>query len=512
MNCPKCNHPLSNTARFCGACGQAITAASAPEPAVSAATGAGGGAATAATWSPPSASVPAMPGFLDRAKNILLSPRTEWPVIAVEATPTAQLFIGYVAPLAALAALVAFIHLSLLGVSLPFGGAMRTPMISGLTTAAMMLVFGFLAVFLLGLIVNGLAPTFGGTRDMRQALKVAAYSMTPAYVGTVLALSPILSMLLQLIAGCYGIYVMNLGLPIVMRSPKDRAFGYTATVVICTFLLGIVFTVASVALGIAGHASGLMGSNEVSDQQGTQAVGDVIGGALGTNAQGKAGIAAALNNLVKAGEQQQRNEAASGAAATTAAPTDSPAAATSASAGGAAQNPASAVGGLMGALGGALGGDHPHAAVDFRQLTPALPASLSGMKRIDATGSSQSAMGVKTASATASYQGDNGTGVKIEITDMTAMAGIMGMAGALVQDTTSESASGFEKDQTVDGHVAHEKFDANAKHGVLTVMLAKRFQVEITGDGVDMGVLEKALGSVDLSHLESMKDAGATPQ
>jgi hypothetical protein len=40
-------------------------------------------------------------------------------------------------------------------------------------------------------------------------------------------------------------------------------------------------------------------------------------------------------------------------------------------------------------------------------------------------------------------------------------------------------------------------------------MLAKRFQVEITGDGVDMSSLEQALGQVDLAHLESMKDQGA---
>ncbi len=54
----------------------------------------------------------------------------------------------------------------------------------------------------------------------------------------------------------------------------------------------------------------------------------------------------------------------------------------------------------------------------------------------------------------------------------------------------------------------HEKYDNPGKHGVLTAMIAKRYQVELTGDGVDMGTLEKALGSVDLSRLEAMKDQG----
>ncbi len=168
---------------------------------------------------------------------------------------------------------------------------------------------------------------------------------------------------------------------------------------------------------------------------------------LGTDAKGKAGLSAAINNLAQAGQQA----AAQQAAAQSAKPADAPAAAaaTTAGTGGAAadataQNPAAAVGGLLNALGGALGGEHPVAAVDFHALTALLPTSVAGMKRTDARGESQSAMGVKTAIATGVYQGDNGTGIQVEITDMTGVSGLMGLAGAMVQNTTSESTTGFE--------------------------------------------------------------------
>jgi hypothetical protein len=168
-----------------------------------------------------------------------------------------------------------------------------------------------------------------------------------------------------------------------------------------------------------------------------------------------------------------------------------------------------AAGGLLTALGGALGGNHPVAVVDFKALTPLLPGSLSGMKRLDAKGENQGAIGVKTASATANYQGDNGAGVQIVISDMSGVSGLMDLAGALVQNTTSQSDTGYEKDTVIGGRSVHEKFDSKARKGDLSVMLAKRFQVEITGDGVDMSSLEQALGQVDLAHLESMKDQGA---
>jgi hypothetical protein len=95
---------------------------------------------------------------------------------------------------------------------------------------------------------------------------------------------------------------------------------------------------------------------------------------------------------------------------------------------------------------------------------------------------------------------------------MSAVSGLMGMAGALVQNTTSESDTGFERDQVVVGRTAHEKYDAPSKHGEITVMVAKRYQVEVSGDGVDMNGLEQAVSRIDFSRLEAMKDQGGDLQ
>jgi hypothetical protein len=459
----------------------------------------------------------ALPGLIERVKNIVLSPKLEWPVIAPEPTTIAQLYIGYVMPLSALAAVLGFIHMSLIGVNVPFAGAIRTPMAAGLVYAVAAFGFGLVGLFLVGLIINALAPTFSGERDQRQALKVAAYSLTPAWLSALLALSPVLPTLLQLIAGCYGIYVLYLGLPILMRSPREKAAGYTAAVVICTLLLGILFGILSATAGHFGLMPGSMGVNSAaqaaaSQDQFANSVGNVIGNALGTDDKGKAGLTAALSNLVKAGQQSETQTTAAGRSSDNSSSNGQGAAASANSGGDSAPNPMAAAGGLLTALGGALGGNHPVAVVDFKALTPLLPGSLPGMKRLDAKGENQGAIGVKTASATANYQGDNGAGVQIVISDMSGVSGLMDLAGALVQNTTSQSDTGYEKDTVEGGRSVHEKFDSRAKKGDLSVMLGKRFQVEITGDGVDMSVLEQALGQVDLARLESMKEQGASPQ
>jgi hypothetical protein len=494
MNCPKCNKPVPANARFCGGCGQQIeTAGNATVLGAQATAMAGDAAATASkAWGAPAASAP---GLISRIKNIVLSPNSEWPVIALEPTTVPQLYVGYVMPLALLAALIGFLRISVLGVNSAFGNSFRMPVASGLTYTVMMFVSALFGVFVVGLIINALAPTFSGTKDQRQALKVAAYSLTPAMLSSVLALSPVLATLLQLLAGLYGIYVLYLGLPVLMQSPKDKAFGYTASVLICTIVAGIVFAVLSTVAHVGGAADRAVDRAAARDQ-GAATVGNALGNALGTDAKGKADLSAALSNLGKAGEQS---------------PAQSPAAATTAPADAApnAQSSLSAATGLLTALGGSLGGAHRVDTVDFKTLEGMLPASLPGMKRTAAQGEIQGAVGVKTSSAKADYADGNGAGVHIEIADISGISGLVDLAGGLVQNTTSESDSGFERDVAIGGRTVHEKYDAGNKQGDLSILLVRRFSVDISGNGVDMGSLEQSLRQIDLARLESMKDSGA---
>ena len=86
---------------------------------------------------------------------------------------------------------------------------------------------------------------------------------------------------------------------------------------------------------------------------------------------------------------------------------------------------------------------------------------------------------------------------------------MMDLAGSLIQNTTSESSNGYEKDVALGGRTVHEKYDAPNKKGDLSIVVAKRFSVDVSGTGVDMRTLEQSLGQIDLARLESMKDAGA---
>jgi hypothetical protein len=510
MLCPKCGQPMPSNSQFCGSCGHAIegsgnaqTTGINPGLGDAAAGAAGAGAAGgAASWT---SSARPLPGLIERIKNILLTPKTEWPVIEPEPTSIAQLYSGYVIPLAALAAVMSFVRMSVIGVSVPFGDTYRTPFFSGLVMALVSFGFGLLGLFLVGLIINGLAPTFSGERNQRQALKTAAYAFTPAWLSSVLGVLPVFATLLELAAGIYGIYLLYLGLPQLMRCPREKAGGFTAAVVVCTILMGVVLGTLSALTGgfggqnrFGGLATAQM-TPEQRQERAAAAVGNMLGGALGTDEKGKAGLTAAIGNLAAAGQKMdsQQNSA--------------PPPATASNASADPQNPVAATAGLLTALGGAMNGGRHVEPVDFHTLKGLLPATLPDMHRTNAEGNSQQALGVKGSSATGTYEGAAGARAQIKIADLSGVSGLLGMADSVAQGNSSESDNGYEKNVTVGGRNVHEKYDNRSRHGEISIIVAKRFGVDVTGDGVDMSTLEQYASTVDFAQLESMKDAGAQP-
>jgi hypothetical protein len=186
-------------------------------------------------------------GLVSRIKNILVTPRSEWRVIQAEATSVSRLYSGYVMPMAAFAAAMSFIRMTVVGVEVPSGGTVRAPAVSGLTTSLLTFLISLAGLYVVGLVINSLAGAFGGRPDRRQALKTAAYALTPAWLGTALSFLPMGSFL-QFLAGLYGVYVLYVGLPIMMQAKEDGAGGYASSVVACAVGVGILFGLGAATL------------------------------------------------------------------------------------------------------------------------------------------------------------------------------------------------------------------------------------------------------------------------
>jgi hypothetical protein len=165
-----------------------------------------------------------------RAKAILVDPAAAWRGIEKDIGDPAYLLSRYVAVLALIPALSGFVGATLIGVVTP-SGVLRADLIDGLFGAIVSYATSCAIVLLVGLIIDLLAPLFGGRRDFEDAFKLAVYSFTPLWLVGIFLLLPGLRFLL--LTGAYGIYLFWLGAPRLTKVPEQQAANFTAVIVIC---------------------------------------------------------------------------------------------------------------------------------------------------------------------------------------------------------------------------------------------------------------------------------------
>ena len=411
--------------------------------------------------------------IVERVKGICLKPNVEWGIIAEESRSTVDLFRSYVAPLAAIGPIAAFLGGSLVGRTVPYLGTYRVPIGAGLVLAVFTFVMALVGVYVLSLIIDVLAPRFGGEKNRAQALKVAVYSYTPAWVAGALHLLPTLG-LLVLLAAIYGLYLLYLGLPRLMKCPQEKAVGYTVVVVLCA----IVLTVVIGLVGGAIAASGLAGAGALSGLPRARA-----GGEAPFDKDSPLGKLHDLGRAMEAGNKKMEAAQQSGdRGAQTAA--------------------------AMEQLGTLMGGGKRVTPVGLDQLKPFIPETFAGLAKTSSNAERSGVAGLMIAKAAATYGDRAKKSVSLDVSDTGGASGLLGLAGWAGIQGEREDDDGFERTQKVDGRLVHEKGSKHGGSNELTIVVGERFVVSAKGRGVDLAELKTAVGGLDLGKLEAMKDVG----
>ena len=189
------------------------------------------------------------PALIARVKGILLQPKAEWLRIDGEFATNKSLFTRYAMILAAIGPVATLI-----------GGVVfsHTSIVSALVLALVSYGLSLSSVFILGLIINALASSFGGTPNPVQAMKLAVYASTASWVAGVFNLIPLLGWL-SIIGGIYSLVLLFLGLPILMKVPEDKKVVYFIVVLIAGIVLGMVMAaiIGAIALTFVASTAGL---------------------------------------------------------------------------------------------------------------------------------------------------------------------------------------------------------------------------------------------------------------
>jgi hypothetical protein len=167
-----------------------------------------------------------------------MKPAAEWNVIEGEPATIPGLFTGYACILAAIGPVAVIVqHLVFIRWTLPL-------IVIG---AVVGYILSLIGVYVVGFIIDALAPSFDAQKNPVQAMKVAVYSYTASWVAGILNIVPILG-ILAIIAAFYGLYIFWLGLPPLMKVPQEKAAGYAIVTVIVAIVINVVVAMIGVAI------------------------------------------------------------------------------------------------------------------------------------------------------------------------------------------------------------------------------------------------------------------------
>lgn len=399
--------------------------------------------------------------LIDRTKSILLQPRATWPAIEAEAADVAGLYTRYLMVLAAIPAVCGFIGMSLIGVG-AFGISVRVPVVAGLVNMVVSYALSLVGVFVLALIVDALAPTFGGQKSAIQALKLAVYASTAALLGGVFMLLPALAVL-GLLAALYSVYLIYTGLPVLMRNAPEKTLPYTAVVLVAAIVVGVV--IGAVASLVMPGGALLGGSSAVSVS--------TPGGQLNVDT---AGLQAAGKKMEEAARQMEQAQKSQDPAAL-----------------------AAAAGQTAAAAAGMLGGGQ---AVAAQALKAALPEQLADMARMGFDVQDGAALGLPTSQASAHYSNGQKE-VRLEITDMGGL-GQMAVLAMGVQGEREDQDSA-EKTWQEGGRTLHQSYQKDGSRAEFKAVLKNGIVVSIEADQMDIRAVRGLMAQVNLAVLEGLQ-------
>jgi hypothetical protein len=385
---------------------------------------------------------PASNGLVERVKGILLAPKIEWPRIDAEATTIADIYKSHVIPLAAIGPVATLVGGQVFGYG-TFGIVYRPTFLSAIATAIVGYVLTLVMVFVLSLVIDGLAPQFGGVKNKLSAFKVAAYGATAAWVAGIFGLIPALG-IIGLIGGLYSLYLIYLGLPVLMKAPEDKAVGYTGVVILVMIIAALIISVITAPIALMFGGGGLASSaGSVSGTVNVPGAGSLDMGKLEE----------ASKKMEAAAERAKNGQAA--------------------------------------------------AVIAPDVLQNLLPASLNGMPRTSIESQSGGAAGIGGSNAEARY-GSGNTEIKLSVTDMGAMGGLAALGGAFNVQSSKQEGTSYEKVGKVDGRMTTEKFDSTDKRGSYGTIVGDRVMIQAEGHANSIDVLKAAVAGVDLAKVEGL--------
>ena len=194
--------------------------------------------------------------MFNHAFGLMVQPSVQWKKVADLPEPTMKTMVLYPCLMALLPAIAWYYGTTVIGWTVGDGDAIKLTQNSALV---IILLFYFAmvgAVAVIGYFIHWMSHTYGAESNLAKGIVIAGFTATPMFLAGAVGFYPILwlDMLIGVVAVCWAVYLLYLGIPIVMRIPEERGFLFSSAVIAICLVMLICIMVGSVILWDFGAA------------------------------------------------------------------------------------------------------------------------------------------------------------------------------------------------------------------------------------------------------------------
>jgi hypothetical protein len=180
--------------------------------------------------------------------GLFTHPDQEWQEIRGEKETISHMYLSHVLILAAIPVVSAYIGTTQVGWSVAGGEPVRLTESSALQMTMLSYLAMLAGVAVMGAFIHWMSRTYDAKPSLTDSIVFAAYCATPLFIGGLAALYPNLwlGMAVGTAAVCYTAYLLYVGIPSFMGIPKDEGFMFSSSVL----AVGLVVLVAMMAISV----------------------------------------------------------------------------------------------------------------------------------------------------------------------------------------------------------------------------------------------------------------------
>ena len=195
--------------------------------------------------------------MIQHTYGLLVKPSAQWRTVADLPESSLNTLILYPCIMAILPAVAWFYGTSQVGWTVGDDGNTIKLTLASARLISILFYFAMVTcIAAIGYFIHWMASTYGSQSSVAKGMAIAGLMATPLYLAGLVGFYPLLwvDLLVGVIAICWSVYLMYLGIPIVMNIPKERGFLFSSAVLAIGMVIIVSLMVISIILWDFGAA------------------------------------------------------------------------------------------------------------------------------------------------------------------------------------------------------------------------------------------------------------------